>query len=86
MEAAAGGVAGAPGGPKPIAGEVTSREDAIRMLDKITDYFNRNEPSSPVPILLRRAKRLVSKSFMEIVKDLAPDGLSQVERIRGVEE
>ena len=85
-EAGAPGAAGAAAGPRPISGEVTTREDAIRMLDKICDYFNRHEPSSPVPILLRRAKRLVSKSFMEIVKDLAPDGLSQVERIRGSEE
>jgi type VI secretion system protein ImpA len=79
-------VAGAAGGRQPITGEVGSREDAIRMLDKVCDYFSRNEPSSPVPILLRRAKKLVSKSFMEIVKDLAPDGLSQVEKIRGSEE
>jgi type VI secretion system protein ImpA len=79
IEAASG-----PGpGPKPITGEVGSREDAIRMLDKVSDYFKRNEPSSPVPILLKRAKRLVSKSFMEIMKDIAPGGVSEVERIRG---
>jgi type VI secretion system protein ImpA len=67
------------------AGEIGSHEDVIRMLDKACEYFERHEPSSPVPILLRRAKRLVSKNFMEIIRDLAPDGLTQVETIRGGE-
>ncbi|MBE0617668.1 MAG: hypothetical protein IH608_07060 [Proteobacteria bacterium] len=60
-----------------------SREDVVHLLDKVCDYFRRNEPSSPVPLLLERAKRLVSKSFLEIVRDLAPDGVAQVELIRG---
>jgi len=38
-----------------------------------------------VPLLLRRAKRLISKDFLEIVRDLAPDGVPQVELIRGAE-
>lgn len=55
------------------------------MLDLICDYYARCEPSSPVPLLLKRAKRLVFMDFIEIIKDLAPDGLSQVELIRGQE-
>jgi type VI secretion system protein ImpA len=55
-------------------------------LDKLCDYFDRNEPSSPVPILLRRAKRLINKSFMDIVRDMASNGVSQVELLRGSEE
>jgi type VI secretion system protein ImpA len=69
----------------PATGEIRSREDVVRLLDKVCDYFRRNEPSSPVPLLLERAKRLVSKSFLEIVRDLAPDGVTQVETIRGPE-
>ena len=76
--------AGAAAGPKPMSGEILSREDAIRVLDKVSEYFARNEPSSPVPLLLHRAKRLVSKNFMEIVKDIAPAGLAQVETVGGV--
>lgn len=81
----AAGAEGA-GAARPISGEITSREDAIRMLDKICDYFHRYEPSSPVPILLQRAKRLVPKSFVDIVRDLAPGGLAEVESIRGAQE
>ncbi len=80
VEGAAGG--GAPGA-RPLAGEVTSRDDVIRVLDKACDYYRRHEPSSPVPLLLERAKRLVNKDFMEIINDLAPDGLTQVQAIRG---
>jgi type VI secretion system protein ImpA len=65
------------------SGEIRSREEAVRLLDRACEYFQRHEPSSPVPLLLRRAKRLVSKSFVEIVRDLAPEGLPQVEKIRG---
>jgi len=80
--AAEGGAAG--GGAAPISGEVNSREDAIRMLDKICTYYERNEPSSPVPMLLKRAKRLVSKDFLEIMRDLTPDGVSQAELMGGI--
>lgn len=64
---------------KRATGEITSREDAIRMLEKISEYFRRSEPSSPVPLLLQRAKGLISKDFMEILKDLTPDAVSQAE-------
>ena len=87
--AAVGGdeVAASGGAAAPVAraGEIGSREDVIRVLDKMCDWYSRAEPSSPVPILLRRPKKLVHMDFMDIVRDLAPDGLSQVERFRGEE-
>jgi type VI secretion system protein ImpA len=69
--------------PAAVAGEIRSREDAVRMLDRISEYFNKNEPSSPVPLLMQRAKRLVSQDFTSIMKDLAPDGLKQLELVSG---
>lgn len=66
-----------------ISGEVESRADVVRMLDKILAYYARSEPSSPVPMLLERAKRLAPKTFFEILEDLAPDSLDQVALIRG---
>jgi type VI secretion system protein ImpA len=76
---------GAPGAEerRAISGQVSSREDVIRMLDKICEYYDRHEPSSPVPVLLRRCKRLVPMQFKDIVADLVPDGFSQFEVIRG---
>lgn len=64
---------------------ITGRDDAVRLLERLCAYFEEHEPSSPVPLLLRRAKRLVSKNFLDIVRDLAPDGLAQVEALRGVD-
>ena len=72
--------------PPPATGEINSREDVIRALDKICEYFSRHEPSSPVPLLAKRAKRLVSKSFLEILRDMAPGGIHEAESIRGPEE
>src|SRR5436190_1639945 len=64
-------------------GTINSREDASRALERICEWIERNEPSNPAPLLIRRAQRLMSKSFMDIIRDLAPDGLSQVEKIAG---
>jgi type VI secretion system protein ImpA len=47
-------------------------------------FFRKNEPSSPVPLLLDRAKRLVSKSFLEVLEDIAPDTLTEVKKIGGI--
>jgi type VI secretion system protein ImpA len=57
------------------AGAITSRQDAIRALDAVAEFFRRHEPSSPVPLFVDRAKRLVSKDFLEVLADVAPDGL-----------
>ena len=85
--AAANGVPGAPGAaarPAGISGEISSREDVLKMLDKICSYYERSEPSSPVPLLLERAKRLVPKTFLEILQDLAPNGIDQLSVVSGV--
>ena len=63
--------------------KTNTREDVIRALDKACRYYESHEPSSPVPLLLKRAKRLVAKDFMEILRDLAPEGVSQAEKISG---
>ena len=66
-----------------LSGEITSTADVTTALDKIITYYKRHEPSSPVPLLLERAKRLVSQDFMEILRDIAPDALSQAETVTG---
>jgi type VI secretion system protein ImpA len=56
-----------------------------RAIDRICDYYSRNEPSSPVPLLLQRAKRLATGNFIDIVRDLAPDAMGDIEKICGLE-
>lgn len=79
-----GGNGQAPAAPPPVD-EVRTREDVVRVLDKICEYYARNEPSSPIPLLLMRAKRLTALSFMEIIEDIAPDAVAQAKSIKGKE-
>ncbi|MGC3967832.1 MAG: type VI secretion system protein TssA [Pirellulales bacterium] len=65
-------------------GEITSRDEAIRAISDVCKYFERYEPSSPLPLLLHRAVRLSAKSFLEILRDISPDGLSQAESLGGM--
>jgi type VI secretion system protein ImpA len=65
-------------------GGIQSREDVIRSIDAICKYFERYEPSSPVPLLLLRAKKMLTMNFMEILSELAPDAVKQAETICGV--
>ncbi len=67
-------------------GAVNSPEDVTRMLERIMDYYARCEPSSPLPILLERAKRLVNADFMTIIEDMAKEGLDEVRQIGGLKD
>lgn len=66
-----------------VSGTIQSRSDVIKALDLICDYYRENEPSSPVPLIIQRAQRLVDKDFMTIMSDLTPDALSQLQIITG---
>lgn len=66
-----------------MSGEVRSRDDVLRALDRIIEYYARHEPSSPLPVLLGRARGLVDADFATIVRNLIPDGVSQFENLRG---
>lgn len=66
-----------------VSGKIASRKDAIKALDDVCDFYEENEPSSPLPLLIRRAQRLASKSFLDILRDLAPDAVAQAEALGG---
>ena len=71
----------------PLAsGPIRTRQDAIRAIDAVTTFFKETEPSSPVPLLLDRAKRLVSKSFLEVLADIAPGALGEARVASGVRD
>ena len=73
----------APGGGVALSGEISSRSDVIRVLDKICEYYERFEPASPVPIFMQRAKRLVTMNFVDMIKDLAPEAMAKIEVFTG---
>ena len=84
-DGAAGASAGGGGGGAAIAGDVRTPQDVIKLIDKICAYYERNEPSSPIPLLLKRAQRLVSKNFIEVIKELTPDTLRAIEALGGIQ-
>jgi len=66
-------------------GEISSRKDVIKALELICKYYADYEPTSPVPILVQRAKTLVEADFMEVVRNLMPDAIAQIEFLKGPE-
>lgn len=69
--------------PRAAPAEIANRDDVLRSLDRLLAYYARHEPSSPLPMLLNRARSLVQADFASIVRNLIPDGLSQFETLRG---
>jgi type VI secretion system protein ImpA len=68
------------------SGDIRGSDDVIRRIDEICQYYDRHEPSSPLPILLRRARRLVGKSFTDVLKNIAPGALSELQMLSGPDD
>jgi type VI secretion system protein ImpA len=75
---------GARAGHGALGDSIESRDDALRAIDMVCDFLERTEPTNPAQLLLRRARRLVNKNFLELVQELAPDALAEVARLMGV--
>lgn len=71
---------------QPAAGlEIRSRDDAIRQLVKIAEFLESTEPTNPASLLIRRSAKLMGMSFIDILRELAPQSLPQIEVITGVQ-
>ena len=85
----ANGAASGHGEPRRGSGgglqSIDSRQDAIKAINLICAYLERSEPTNPAQLLLRRAERLIEKNFLQLVRDLAPEAVSEVARIMGVD-
>jgi type VI secretion system protein ImpA len=71
---------------KSVTGSINNNQDVIKVLNLVCEYYNKNEPSSPVPLMIERAKRLVGKSFMEVLNDIAPGGVSEAKFFSGKQD
>jgi type VI secretion system protein ImpA len=65
-------------------GEIRSREDAVRCLAAVRQFFARTEPSSPIPLLIDRTQRLIDKSFLDVLEELIPDSVKNAKEAVGV--
>lgn len=66
--------------------KLSSRHDVERCFDLICNYYEEFEPSSPIPILIKRSQKLVHLDFLDIVKDIFPDALDQVHKLGGISD
>jgi type VI secretion system protein ImpA len=62
---------------------LSGRDDALYLMELVASYFRASEPSSPVPLLIDRARRLANMDFIDILRDLAPDGIGQAQIVAG---
>lgn len=72
--------------PNPVSGirgPVSSREDVATALLAVIAFYERNEPASPIPILLRRCLSWIDKDFLSVLRDLAPGTVAEVEQLLG---
>lgn len=63
---------------------ISSRDDVVKCLDLVVAFYDRTEPSSPIPHLARRVRRMVHMDFVELMEDLAPSGLKEFRLLAGV--
>lgn len=89
-DAANAGADGAAEGGRPAGvrapGAIGTRDDAMKTLDAVAAFFRANEPSSPVPLFIERAKRLVGKDFLAVLEDVIPDSVAQAKSVGGVRD
>ena len=73
--AEAGG-GGRPGGNRSSRPGKSGRARTSRRTRQDCAYYTRHEPSSPIPLFMERCKRLVTMSFIDIVRELVPDAIA----------
>ena len=70
--------------PHPASqGEITSQRDVIVLLNHVSLWYAAHEPSSPVSLLVDRARNLVGKTFRQIIKEIADQAENQVTELFG---
>jgi type VI secretion system protein ImpA len=69
-----------------IPGSVNSRRDVERCLDMIIDFYERTEPSSPIPHLARRMRKMVPMNFLQLMEEIAPSGMKEFKNVAGVDD
>jgi len=71
---------GGDSGPR-LSGAVNTREDVLKALDAIADYYRRREPTSPVPVVLQRAREWVNLDFLSVLEDIAPGSMEEARKV-----
>ncbi|MGI4877260.1 MAG: type VI secretion system protein TssA, partial [Janthinobacterium lividum] len=55
-----------------------TRVEVDAAIEAICRFYAETEPSSPVPLMLRRIQTWIYKDFMELIKEIAPNSADEV--------
>ena len=58
---------------------ITNRAEATQLLGSVESFFRSAEPSSPIPMLLQKARGYMNRDFSSILSDLIPNEPTQEE-------
>jgi type VI secretion system protein ImpA len=58
-----------------------TRQAALMLVDQAATFFRKTEPSSPIPLLLDRARALAVRDFLNLLKDLLPEDVWRAMRV-----
>ncbi|WP_321789234.1 ImpA family type VI secretion system protein [Paraburkholderia sp. J94] len=83
---AASGESDADALPEPMTPRTTARASdrhaALNLIREARYWFEQHEPSSPIPVLLRRAEQFVGKRYADVVHAIPAELLAQWESVR----
>jgi type VI secretion system protein ImpA len=60
-------------------GKASDRHAALNLIREARQWFEQHEPSSPIPVLLKRAEQFVGKRFVDVVNAIPAELLAQWE-------
>lgn len=64
-----------------LSGRVNTREDVIRAIDAISEYYTSREPGHPMPVLMKRARHWVTMDFLQLLDEIAPESMEGARRM-----
>jgi type VI secretion system protein ImpA len=72
------------GGGAKAGGALASRADAVKLLQQVAVFLRKTEPSSPAPMFIDRAVKMLQSDFATIVRELMPDSKERIEMLGGI--
>lgn len=69
-----------------LPGQITSRAEVERALDMIIAFYEATEPSSPLPHLAKRLRKMVPMNFVQLMEEIAPSGLKEFRSLAGTDD
>ncbi len=76
---------GAANAPRGFAGGTPqTRADVMTAMEGILRFYAANEPSSPVPLMVKRVMSWIDKDFVELMMEIAPNGADEATRLLAI--